>query len=329
MTARHLFLVVLATVLAAAPQPRAHADTPVDAPATAPTVTPPADDLGARLATRHGAQVDAARWAPPTAPQHTALAAFVDALAAALPDCAAPGVDRAVRQATVAGYRVERWIQPGGGDVLVAWEVDPAGGVMLAVRCGAMEGHADVLLQAPHALFDLDTDDVVRDAFVAGGVRAAMWNTVHRYRAVPGEQPYDPVHPADVAHEPASLFQTATLGWLAARPTARVVQIHGFGRASVDGDAVISSGTPRRPPTSLRAPVAAALGLSPERVRIFGDDADALGATTNVTGRQLVGAHPARFLHVELSRRVRDALAASPERSAALVVALGDAPWPF
>src|SRR5690606_19084745 len=129
----------------------------------------------------------------------------------------------------------------------------------------------------------------------------------------PGERPEDPVHPADVCHQPGSLFQTVTLALTATRAELRVVQVHGYGGEPTHVDLVVSTGRPDRPPRGLREIVATTLGVHPTRVGVFPDDVDVLGGTTNAAARQLAARAP-RFLHLELSRDLREVLRASPGR---------------
>jgi hypothetical protein len=198
---------------------------------------------------------------------------------------------------------------------VVVFEASPRGGPLSAWRCGEA---VELVVQAPHSHFDLRTGALARDGLLGAPVRGAMWNTTHRYRAIEGERPEDPVHPADVATQPASLFQAWSVAAAAVRPV-RFVQLHGFGRGP--GDAVLSSGDAARPPTALAPTVAAEVGA----VSVYGVDAAVLGGTENVLGRAL----PGRFLHLELGADARARLAAAPDRLAALLRALGEAAWGF
>lgn len=281
--------------------------------------------LGTWLASTHADIARRSTWLAPTEPERVVTALAVRALVRALDVCDAGVLSDVQRSLARAGLTLSRHTV-GTDVVLVVTELLPHGAGMSAWRCGEA---LDVIAQAPHAFYDLDTGDIVRAAFVFGGLRGVMWNTVHRYRATPGELPEDPVHPADVAHQPTALFQTWTLAALAVSPGLRVVQLHGFATSTSTADAVLSSGSADRPPVDLREVAGAALVPEAPVVRIFGDDTDVLGGTTNVQARALVPLRPARFVHVELSPRARKALAADPTRAVRFLVGLGSASWLF
>jgi hypothetical protein len=296
---------------------------------TAALAASPGEDpaaLNAWLERRRREVVSDSVWVSPTEPERAATALGAQALLAALPACDPAEVARASALLAVAGWGVDPHPLDGGGTVLVVTEHSPHGGGMSAWRCGDAP---EILALAPHADYDLGTDDIVRHAFTDGRLRGVMWSTVRRYRALPGEREVDPIHPGDVSHQAASLFQTWSLAALVAIPRARLVQIHGFGAGTVDADAVISSGQADHPPIPLLAPTAAVLGPEAPQIKLFGIDADVLGATTNVTARAVDGLPAPRFVHIELSPRARALLTHDPARATRLLLALGGTPWSF
>lgn len=275
------------------------------------------------LAGHHAALVRAAVWRSPTEIERTAIVRGIAMLSRGLDRCGAPVVDAATRVLAEAGLAVVRHRWP-GAEVLVVSELVPHGSALVALRCGAS---LPLLVQAPHSLFDLGTDDMAFAAFAEGGVRGAMWNTVHRYRALPGERPEDKVHPADVTHTSTSAWQSFTLAWTASDPAVRILQIHGFDAARSEATAIASTGVADAPPAAVRAPIARALGVPEAEVLVYGIDAHDLGGTRNVQARGLgVTPHP-RFLHLELSRTVRDRLARDPAASVSLARAIAEASW--
>ncbi len=278
------------------------------------------------IARRRRDLVRSSVWGSPTEPERIATAEGALALVRALPTCDPPAIDRAAELLHRAGWILDVHEVGGAGTILVVSEREGHGGGLSAWRCGEA---VPIVAQAPHADYDLGTDDIVRHAFTHGGLRGVMWSTVRRYHALPGERDIDPIHPGDVAHQPASLFQTWTLAALVGDPATRVVQIHGFAASTLDADAVISSGRADAPPVPLLAPALAVLGPEAPRLRLFGHDVDVLGATTNAQARAVVRLPAPRFVHVELSPRARALLVDDAERSTALLLALGATPWSY
>jgi hypothetical protein len=277
------------------------------------------------IADEHRRVAEASRWRSPTEPERAALARAVTRLARGAARCDDALLDGVAPDLAKAGMIASRH-RAGEATFVVVEEAAPHGAGLLALRCGDA---LPLLVQAPHAFFDVHTDDLVRDGFLEGGARAAMWSTVHRYQALPGERPEDPVHPADVTRQTTSAFHTATLALAAAIPELRVLQLHGFGGAPGAFDAVVSSGRADLPPRFARAPLAGVLGVPAARIGLYGDDAHELGATGNVQGHVLSTLTPPRFLHVELSRPLRDRLRGDPALAGRLVRTLGAGAWTF
>lgn len=161
---------------------------------------------------------------------------------------------------------------------------------------------SSVAVEVPHPVSDLRTELVGVDLFRQEPGAVLLVAGAHR-RA------------ADVAHEPASVFHTvATV--LARRGLAQV-QLHGFDDRNLPAtDVVLSSGAAlvgdlaRRTADRLTAGGFAVCHAWTERC-------DRLEGTTNVQG-EMAAAAGTEFLHVEISRTVRN----SPARRADIVRAL-------
>lgn len=181
----------------------------------------------------------------------------------------------------------------------------------------------EVILQAPHAYFDLHTGRVAFDWFLAPpgahSIRAFFTNTMPRYRnGAPGDRA-SVRGAADVAHNPRSPFVAATVAAAEALPEAVVVQIHGFADDSVPeriGDprthVIVSAGTATgsTPRTAL---VSAALEpIAGAAVKRFPEEIKRLGATRNVVARALRERQLGSFVHVELSATLRRHLRTDP-----------------
>lgn len=159
------------------------------------------------------------------------------------------------------------------------------------------------LVTAPHGVpnDDMLTAEIVVGLFEAAGVRAAGWSTVRREEI-------------DLAHADDTVFHQFVLAFAATAPRSSVVEVHGFAqdkRRTVAGrraDAILSNGT-RRPDSELRAAagcLADGLGV---RAGIYPEIAE-LGGTTNSQGKALRQRGSDRFVHLELSRPLRQRLAA-------------------
>jgi hypothetical protein len=165
-------------------------------------------------------------------------------------------------------------------------------------------GGSPLVIEAPHTFYDEGTGEIALALFARLRAGGLFFNTVHRYAPPDGDQ-----HPADVAHAERTLFAAANQGLLEAAPWA-ILQVHGFGGRQPLGaevKAVVSDGTgaASEPAARLRAALVRRWGAG--TARLYGVDADVLGATTNVEGKAARRAG-AVFLHVEMSAETRRAL---------------------
>lgn len=260
-----------------------------------------------------------ATWRSPYAAERSALRDAVARLAADAASCTEETLADARRLLEPADFTLEV-LGEGEDRILLLREArERRGAGLVAIRCGEAD---DRVWQAPHAFFDLQTGAIVRRIFAETDARAAMWNTIHRYRAMPGERPEDPVNPADVTRETGSLFHAATVGLAVGNPDLRFLQVHGFAQ-DLDLEGVVSTGNAEDPPTAVAQALTPVIGPT----GAFGADTDRLGATRNVQGQMLAEFPGRRFLHLELSREIRASLTADADLRRALVEALGEAGW--
>ncbi len=176
----------------------------------------------------------------------------------------------------------------------------------------------NLILQAPHRDSDRHSGEIALRLFIEGGLRAAAWNTVHRRG--PDRQRLD----TDLAHLQRSHFQSMTAAAARQAPKTRLLQLHGYAQAKRRSEAgrasrlILSAG---RPEVS-----AAAAALHACLVRRFGSRAllyptqiRELGGTTNAQSRLLQASGHSGFLHLELSRPLRDELQGSVALRATLL----------
>jgi hypothetical protein len=124
-----------------------------------------------------------------------------------------------------------------------------------------------------------------------------------------------------------SPVHTTTIASTATLADLRVVQLHGFASDAIANVLIVSSGRPDRPPVHTRAPLLAALHLPNEAVALHGVNVHVLGATGNVAARRLTTRSQCRFLHLELSRPLRDHLLDNPDLPAAMMHAVQSTGW--
>ena len=257
--------------------------------------------LASRLeALRKGGRRDVP-YRPPTPDEERAYSDWVKAVARAAIASETPTA------APPPGFALERI-----SDVWLLSETPEMrrGAGAIALRIGRA---APVLVEAPHTFFDMGTLPVALDAFDAGRCRALLINTVHRYASgrqeaeVPeGEEDRGDAL-SDVAHAASSFFLAAHRSLLTAEPGAWTVQLHGFADDRAPSVEVILSASVTPAPL---APVAArARAVLGDTIRRYPDEIRILGALTNVEAAASRDA-AAPFLHVEMSRSLRDRLTA-------------------
>lgn len=191
------------------------------------------------------------------------------------------------------------------GDVAALLEPAPpfAGAGVLLLRLGPLP--AELVLQAPHPTSDLRTGELVAQLFDIGQVRAAVFATTHRDS---GE---------DAAHDRAGPLQPTTQGLAEGLPNPLFVQLHGFAAETSSAELVVAVGRGFSDGGCAARQIGAALLVQDVRT---GAQEPALAATKNAQSLILLGL--ARFLHVEMSRPLREALAAEPARRSLLLDAL-------
>jgi len=240
------------------------------------------------------------RFQPPASEPLRRTRALLSHLVRALH--AGPPPQALVTEARAAGFELLA-ARDQAGELWIVREPDGqrAGAGFFALRPGG----SALCLQAPHTFFDEGTGDIALALFARLRAGGLFFNTVHRYAP-----PDPPDHPADVAHAEATHFAAANQGLLDAAPWT-IVQVHGFGEKQGLGEvkAVVADGVSARPADApaprLRVALAGRLGKG--SVRLYGVDADVLGATTNVEGKAARRAG-APFLHIELAGAARRAL---------------------
>ncbi len=165
------------------------------------------------------------------------------------------------------------------------------------------------LLQAPHATSDKYTGEIAALLFDENKIKAAMWNTVHRKAKIDNV----PGRSADMAHLSGTYWQAVTESFARYQSTGKIIQLHGFDQskrqsaAGRDSEIILSAGH-RHPPSWVKQ-VADCLKKSlGTTISLYPDDVKELGATTNVQAQLLKNLGFNGFLHIEMSRSMRENL---------------------
>lgn len=231
-------------------------------------------------------------YRPPSEDEVGRLSALADALVTADPDALASA-------AATVGLRVSEH----DGRLML---VPPAPGLAPWLLLGVMPRVAPrALVEVPHPYADLHTESAAL-ALVARRPDAVLLQAgVHRVAAGPGGVRDRAAYPADVAARPDAAFSRLAEG-LVARLGVVQVQWHGFAdrhdRADVD---VVASPGAASPGPVLDAVVSRLVACG---LRVLGPDEPrvaALAGRRNVQGLA-AARHGAPFVHLELSRTVRD-----------------------
>ncbi|HKY36899.1 MAG TPA: hypothetical protein VJN18_13220 [Polyangiaceae bacterium] len=175
------------------------------------------------------------------------------------------------------------------------------------------------VVQAPHTFFDVGTLEIAVTCFEVLNARALLINTVRRSNSneqdIEREERADLARSgeadSDLAHATRSFFSTAHATFVHTATSYSTLQIHGFRDELLPQvSAVVSAAGTNAPAGALARRLQAVLGR--EAVRLYPSQVKQLGGTHNVQA-QLSKASGSAFIHLELSRSLRDRLRADPE----------------
>ncbi|MBN2056790.1 hypothetical protein JW905_17815 [bacterium] len=208
--------------------------------------------------------------------------------------------------------------------VLLAEQGDPRGAGIYLFKAEPPPAHP-VLLEAPHSLTDIDTGTIALALFLDSNASGLFMNSMkRRCNNQDGEDDVSESNDlCDLAHNPDTLYQTATEAYFMVRPETLLIQLHGFGAykelPGSDEDMVILSNGRRyeHPGWPMNLCIGLFSRVFGDRVLVFGRDTNLFGATTNVQGGFVNRFRRGAFLHVEMSRRLRRGLLNSEEQRAA------------
>lgn len=250
---------------------------------------------------------------PYLAPHPDALSRMAAAGGALFSEARHGHCQRALPHVREAGFEVALTTL-GGGPAFVVRETfsQRKGGGIYIVRQGAVP--RERIVQVPHSFFDVGTLEIGIALANAAQARALFVNTVHRYPS--GKPPAltdedRDSSPSDLAHQDATFFQHLTRSALVTLPRLQVIQVHGFGDGAVpdctQAAVVVSPGAATAgmaEAARVTARLSAVFGR--DRVLLYPRDTRKFGAQTNAQGQLVARSAGATFLHLELSRRLRN-----------------------
>ena len=176
---------------------------------------------------------------------------------------------------------------------------------LYAIRTSVVD---PIMVQAPHRFFDTDTGVIAKQLFQRQPVQAAAWNTVHRKHF-------------DVAHQSRSFFNAYTKVLTEKYPDMVNFQVHGFDASKREAMqtesgstlAIVSNAT--RTPNRMTKEFAREMKthFGKERIWLYPQETRELGATTNEQASVMRAQGNQSFIHVEMSKELRDRLVNSPD----------------
>lgn len=166
-----------------------------------------------------------------------------------------------------------------------------------------------ILMQIPHGETDERTGEIGIRLALEGRARVVAWNTVPRTFTSDGGSIN-----ADLAHLEQSLFTALVEAFAMGKPQGAVVQFHGFAQekrrstAGKQAELIVSAGHPT--PGIWHEQVATCMGRNGVvGTKLYSREVNELGGETNSSGKLLRRLGMQGFLHLEMSRPLRDRLA--------------------
>ena len=165
-------------------------------------------------------------------------------------------------------------------------------------------------LQAPHVPSDKLTGEILLRYGNDTLPRALAWNTVPR-------------NVADLAHLDGTDLIAFSRAFARVNPNEKILQLHGFDSkrrktdAAEESAAIVSAGH-SQPARELRDAVRCMKAKVDPASRLYGDDVQELGGTTNSVARALRAVGYRHFIHLELDLSLRERLLEDVKKRQAL-----------
>lgn len=163
-----------------------------------------------------------------------------------------------------------------------------------------------IMLQAPHGYSDLHTGKLVLKLMQEGRYSAVALNTIPRSYLLNNERQH-----ADMAHMWSTYFMSFSDAFASQYPSGHIVQLHGFNSAkrlvTNDVSMILSAGVKSKN-HHVQHQAACMRKLITSKVRIYPDEINVLGGTTNSIGRNLRKYGFSGFRHYEMNFDLRKKL---------------------
>lgn len=174
---------------------------------------------------------------------------------------------------------------------------------------------ASHMLMIPHGFKDVRTDVIGLALFMERDFTVGAWNTVPRYK-----NREDKSLQQDFGKQPSSYFSALTRAFAGSKMHEKVYQLHGFStkkRESAAGKkaGVILSGGSGKVRQDVRTLGHCLQAIVAEPVLLYPSEVHELGGTTNISGKILRNMGHGGFVHIELSRPLRQRLSKDSDLS--------------
>lgn len=163
------------------------------------------------------------------------------------------------------------------------------------------------MLSVPHQFHDQLTDKIGK-AVLATRCQVLVINTEHR------KAPSPDLYSMDYSHRPSGLHAAAAQAFARRYPTSHLYQLHGFNQSkrrtpqARQAEFIISQG---RQSTDALSQLQMCLSKLSEHTYQYPQQVSELGGTRNVMHR--LGLPAGYFIHIEISRPMRERLVAQPD----------------
>lgn len=171
-----------------------------------------------------------------------------------------------------------------------------------------LNSNSTSVLQAPHSFKDLRTREITFDLILQSDYAAAAWNTVPRDYIENGSKIN-----ADMAHLDQTFFISFSVAFARHYVQGNLLQLHGYAqdkrttRLGKESELILSSGT-STPTSTLLETVACLKQKVSGKTYAYPTEVTELGGTTNTIGKLLRQLRHNGFMHIEISRGIRERL---------------------
>jgi|GEM_PF-3369066 len=176
-----------------------------------------------------------------------------------------------------------------------------------------------IFLQAPHSFHDAKTGKIIRKILKVQNILVGMTNDLHRYKKRVASESVK----ADLAHRSDSSFFELSNSLAKSNAVKAVVQLHGYSsqkrksKQAKYNDIILSNGSSR--PSAIVNHIDSCLKSKEIKSIVYGKDVYELGGTKNIFIQRGHSSLKDKFVHIEMSERIRRKLTTSDKTLRGLV----------